>query len=423
MKKVLGLPAYRRLLAAAILNELASSIGSVALALLVYRRTGSAIGATAFFLSSQFAPALLSPLLVARLDQLSAPRVLAELYALEGLIFLVLAWLVGRFALVPILALALIDGALALTARVLARAAWTSVTSAAGLFREANAAMNISLSICFMVGPALGGLAVALGGTGAALIVNVCIFVVIALMVATVRGLPRPAPGRAPALGRLRAALGHAGGAPAIRRLLGLDAAAVIFFTISIPVEVVFAQHSLHAGAGGYGVLLATWGAGTIVGSMIYARWRALPSRQLITLGTCLLGVGFLVMAVAPSLEIAVAGAVIAGMGNGIQVVAVRTALQEATTEPWMALTLSLNDSISQAALGAGIVLGGGIAALAGPRAAFAAGAAGSLVVALATWAKLRPADTRLESSETGSMLQSGVAETQSALTAGMRRP
>src|SRR5437588_6339000 len=103
MKKVLELPAFRRLLVAYTLNELAASIGAVALALLVYRRTGSAIGAAGFFLCAEFGPALVSPLFVARLDQQSAARVLGLLYALQALIFLVLSLLVSRFELAPVL--------------------------------------------------------------------------------------------------------------------------------------------------------------------------------------------------------------------------------------------------------------------------------------------------------------------------------
>ena len=53
MKPVLRIPAYRRLLAAYALNELAFMVGSVALALLVYGRTHSALGAAAFFLFAQ----------------------------------------------------------------------------------------------------------------------------------------------------------------------------------------------------------------------------------------------------------------------------------------------------------------------------------------------------------------------------------
>jgi predicted MFS family arabinose efflux permease len=404
------------------LNELAASIGSVALSLLVYRRTGSAIGAAAFFLCSEFGPALVSPLFVARLDQRSARLVLTGIYLLEGIMFLVLAWVAGRFSLAPVLALALVDGVLALTARVLARAAWTSVAAPAGLMRDANALINAGYSVCFMVGPALGGAVVAIGGTVAALLLNVGVFALIGLTIVTARGLPPPVLDRAPVAGRLRAALAHVREQPLIRRLLALEAAAMLFFTISIPVEVVFAQHSLHAGAGGYGALLSAWGAGAIGGSLIYARWRALPSRELIALGTTSLGVGFIAMAAAPSLGIAITGAVIAGIGNGIQIVAVRTALQEATAERWMALTLSLNESIFQAVPGAGILLGGAIASLAGPRTGLATGAAGSLGVAVAIWVKLRPAAAMGEPTQPEPGPESSIT-LNPQLTTGERRP
>ena len=75
---------FGRLLAAYVLNELAWSVGTLALALLVYRRTGTAIGSTGFFLCSQVVPALLSPALVAKLDRVAPRPVLPALYGLEG---------------------------------------------------------------------------------------------------------------------------------------------------------------------------------------------------------------------------------------------------------------------------------------------------------------------------------------------------
>src|SRR5215471_18535818 len=105
MRRVLKLPVYRRLLGAYTLNELAWSIGTLALAFLVYARTGSAAGATAFFLCSQFIPAIVSPLIVARLEHRTPRRVLPALYALEGLAFLALAWIASHFSLVPLLLL------------------------------------------------------------------------------------------------------------------------------------------------------------------------------------------------------------------------------------------------------------------------------------------------------------------------------
>ena len=60
MIRCLRIVAFRRLLMAYVLNELAWSVGTLALSLLVYKRTGSAIGSAAFFLCSQFLPALLN---------------------------------------------------------------------------------------------------------------------------------------------------------------------------------------------------------------------------------------------------------------------------------------------------------------------------------------------------------------------------
>ncbi len=391
MSLLLKLPAFRRLLAAYTLNELAYSIGAIALALLVYRRTGSAIGASGFFLSSQFVPALISPALVARLDQRAVRRVLVVLYLLEGVAFLALAWLVSRFSLVPVLALAMADGVLALTARSLARTATVAVTSPAGLLREGNAVTNACFSVCFMAGPAIGGAVVAAGSTTVALLADSALFAVIALTLTTASGFPEAVQERQPQRGRLRAALAHAIDRPAIRALFTLQAAAVLFFTISIPVEVVFAQHSLHAGAGGYGALLSAWGGGAIAGSAIYARWRSLPARILISLGAGSLGIGFVLMAAAPTLALALAGAVLAGCGNGIEAVSARTALQEYVEPNWMAMMMSLNESMFQAVPGGGILLGGAIASLASPRAALAVAGGGALAITAFAWVVLTP--------------------------------
>jgi Transmembrane secretion effector len=387
VKPVLRIPAYRRLLAAYALNELAFMIGSVALALLVYGRTHSALGAAAFFLFAQFVPALLSPLCVARLDQFPPRLVLPALYWIEAAVFLVLAWVASRhFTVVIVVALALLDGVVALTARALARAATVSVTTAAGLLREGNAVANAGFSICFMLGPGLGGALVAAGGTSAALLVDAGLFGLMGLTLATAHGLPEPSAAGIPARGRVRAALDYVRTQKPIRDLMLLQAVAVLFFTISVPVEVVFAQHSLHAGAAGYGALLSAWGLGAVAGAAVYARWRLLPNRYLIVFGAGCLGVGFLVMAAAPTLAVAIVGAAIAGIGNGVESVAVRTALQEEVEDQWMALMMSLYEALFQSVPGVGIVIGGAITALGSPRAALAVAGVGSCAITVTAW-------------------------------------
>jgi hypothetical protein len=81
--------------------------------------------------------------------------------------------------------------------------------------------------------------------------------------------------------------------------------------------------------------------------------------------------------------------------------VASRTALQEAVHDRWMALMMSLNESIIQGVPGAGILLGGALAAAAGPRAALAAGGIGSLATSFAVLVMLRPGALQSEPSGT----------------------
>jgi MFS family permease len=393
LRQVLKLPAYRRLLAAYMLNELAWAVGSIALAVLVYHRTGSAVGAMGFFLCSQFVPALGAPAMVSRLDRKAPRRVLPVLYALEALAFASLALIAHRLDVVAVLVLVVLDGIIAVTARALARAASVAVLLPAGALREGNALMNAVFSLTYMAGPALGGVVVAVQGTVAALVVNSVLFAVIAVTLATARTLPEATGDEEPmpVAHRLRAGLEYVRERRGIRNLIGLQAVALAFYTLSIPVEIVLAQHTLHAGAGGYGALLSGWGAGAVVGSAVYARWRALPPRALIGLGAAALGSGFIVMAASPTIEVATLGSAVAGLGNGIDAVTFRTALQEQVAQRWMAVVMGVQESVVQAVPGLGIVLGGLITAVAGARAALAVAGGGGLGILAVAWVVLRP--------------------------------
>jgi hypothetical protein len=101
-------------------------------------------------------------------------------------------------------------------------------------------------------------------------------------------------------------------------------------------------------------------------------------------------------------------GAGFAGIGNGVEAVSARTALQEATQERWMALMMSLNESMFQLVPGAGIVLGGALAALASPRSALAVAGAGSLAVTAFAWLALAGLNMTAQSSDDAGESRSG---------------
>jgi macrolide resistance protein len=306
--------------------------------------------------------------------------VLPVLYLLEGVAFAALTVLAGSFELWPVLALTLFDGVLAITARALARATTAAVLTPIGLLRAGNAITNAAFSICYMVGPALGGALVALGGTRAALLSNCGLFAAMALTLA-VGSLATSVPPAPQERGRLRAAIAYARAHRPIWNLLAFQGASVLFFAMSVPVEVVLAQHTLHAGAGGYGALLSAWGAGAVVGSAAYARWRHVQTRVLLAFGGGAVAAGLAGLGLAPSIGYVIPAAAVGGLGNGIVVVAGRSALQELVEAQWLVRITGLSESIQQAAPGVGYLLGGAVTAIAGARAGLLVAAGGGLFV------------------------------------------
>jgi hypothetical protein len=390
LKSLFRVPAFVSLMLAYTLNELAWSVGTLALSILVYKRTGSALGSTGFFLLSQVVPGFLAPLLVPRLEPLAPRRLLPALYWLEAILFGILAWLTSRFDLAPVLVLVLIDGVVALTARSLAGAVRADLLKPLGLLHEGNALSNTVFSVCFMVGPLIGGGVVALGGTVAALAANAGLFALMGLSLA-IASLPASAARELSPKGRLRAALAHVKSDPPLRNLLSLQGVGVVFFTISTPVEVVYAEHTLHVGAGGYGAIVAAWGGGAVLGSLIYARWSRANIRVLLTAGSLAIAVGLGVLAAAPDLVIALIGAMMAGVANGMVSTAFMTETQDRTPRDWMTLVTTLLQSIRQISPGLGILLGGVLAAAGSSRLAFGVAGAGCLLFAGATFVLLSP--------------------------------
>ena len=82
----------------------------------------------------------------------------------------------------------------------------------------------------------------------------------------------------------------------------------------------------------------------------------------------------------------------IGGAGNGVQWVAVVTAIQEFTAEAYQARVIGLLESLASGLSGVGFLLGGAIAALATPRASFAVAGFGVLAVLVCAVAILRGA-------------------------------
>ena len=178
-----------------------------------------------------------------------------------------------------------------------------------------------------------------------------------------------------------------------MRRLLGAQTAAFVFFALVIPIEVVFAKETLAAGDAGYGALLASWGAGMVLGSLLFTRFSGRSLRTLLFISTLAIGAAYLATAAAPTLLVACLASAVGGTGNGVQWIALVTAVQELTRSAYQARVLALLEALASAAPGIGFFLGGAIAAIFDPRASYAVAVAGVVLVLAGATLALRRAD------------------------------
>jgi MFS family permease len=386
----LRVPGYRRLAGSYAINRIGDVLALIALAVVVYDETHSALATTGMFLAMEFLPSLLAPALTARIDRLPVARVLTAIYVVETITFGVLALLTHHFSLPLVLFLLALDGTLAVLARAITRGALASLLEPAGQLREGNALLNLALAPAFAAGGALAGVLVGAAGADVALIVDAVSFAGAALMMATARGLPayEGEPGEdddeADWRARLRSALAYLRSHRYARVLLVAQGTATVFFTLTIPIEVVYVRDSLGAGSGGYGAFFAAWGAGLMAGSVLYSAARRIPTAAIALGATFLQGVSFLGLAAAPDITLACALAVLGGLANGLEEVALLTALQEAIVTRYQTRVMAVLESVTTATPSIGFLLGGLLATVYSARAAFTIAGAGILIVAVA---------------------------------------
>jgi predicted MFS family arabinose efflux permease len=404
----LRIPAFRRLLAVYAINRLGDMVALIAMAIVVWDRTHSVWATTGLFAALEFVPALVAPVITARLDRLPVARVLGTLYAIEAAIFVTLASLTHAFAIAPFLLLVVAEGMIAVVTRAICRGSIAAVLEPTGQLREGIALLNLAVSPTMALGAIFGAGLVATAGGDVALLANAGSFAFGALVIATTQGLPRyeaeeedgePEHWRP----RLAAAVRYMREHRLVMALLLGQGAATAFFAMTEPIEVVYTRDALGGGPGAYGALVATWGAGVIAGNILYT-WLARRSLAGVLVASTLgQGAALLALAAAPNIEVACAIAVVGGAANGAQGAALLTALQESTDMAFQTRVMSFFEAVVTAAPGIGYLLGGAVAAAAGGRAAFVVAGLGvfavsALVAAARPWRSAAPSVPLAES-------------------------
>jgi hypothetical protein len=390
MRSTLGSGRLRRIIAAYTINRLGTWIGTIALALAVFDHTHSSLAVAAVLVAGQVVPALAVPAVVARVEASPRRRELSGLYAFEAVATTVLAVLLWHFWLPLVLLLVVLDGTAALAASALLRAetARAAREEVAGVDantdaitetleermqageQKANAALNIGFSASFVLGPVLAGAIVAGANASTALFVDAGSFLICGAFLLDLHPHVEEAAGES-VRARLLAAWRHINDVPALRTLLLVQALALVFFESAAPIEVAYAKVTLHSGDRGFGLLVTVWGAGVVLGSIVFARSSSRSLGRMLSLGTLAVGLAYVGFAAAPSLLLACVAALVGGTGNGMQWAPLVSAVQRLTPPEMQGRVMGALEAIGALAPALGLSLGGALVVLSSPRTAF----------------------------------------------------
>jgi MFS family permease len=250
----------------------------------------------------------------------------------------------------------------------------------------------------FTAGPGIAAGFLVVAGPTDILVVNGLTFAASAVILARLHfGAPALGASRAhgstvPSLLReAREGLGVVARMRAIRVVIAGSTAALFFGGIFNVGELPFATDEIGTSDAGYSILVALFGLGFILGSLAGSGGGAprLLRRRFLQ-GAMLMGLGFLLSGLAPTLSVALAGFMLAGFGNGLLLVHERLIVQEDVPDNLMGRAFGVKDALASWAFGVAFVAAGYLLTLVSPREIVLAAGVGGLLVcacsALALW-------------------------------------
>ncbi|HEV7258102.1 MAG TPA: MFS transporter [Bosea sp. (in: a-proteobacteria)] len=230
---------------------------------------------------------------------------------------------------------------------------------------QAVALNSLGVNIARAIGPALGGLIIALSGPAAVFALNAVSFLGILLVLARWQRQPRAS--RLPAehfFGALRAGARYASQASALQIVLIRSAGFFLFASALWALLPLIARRELGLGPAGYGGLLTLMGLGAVAGAMLLPRLRdRLSANRMTIVASLLFALSTGGLALAP--DFATAGAVLALAGLAwIAMMSALNGAAQASSPAWVkARALAIYLVVFQGAMTLGATLWGTLAA------------------------------------------------------------
>jgi len=252
-----------------------------------------------------------------------------------------------------------------------------------------------------IIGPAVAGLTIGAFGVSTAFLIDAVSFLaVIAALLAMHEGdLQTPPPMARPGspgevVAGLREGLAYVRGTPLVLlsiAMIGLISTFGMNFPVIIPA---LAQQVLHAGASGYGFLMAASGIGALTAALVIAFARRARPIVMVA-GGMLLGLGEIVIAFTGSFQVSMVLMFLVGLGAIGMTATANTTIQLAVPDQLRGRTMSIYVTVFAGSTPFGGLLMGGIASRFGVDVSLAAGGILCAIIGLAGVAWLRSAGGR----------------------------
>lgn len=375
-------PQFRALWAAIALSYAGSGAATTALTLYVQQTSGTGTAVAAFLIASQL-PRLLGPLAGTLADRTDLRMVMIGCDLGQAAVFVAIATLPSFGLLIALTAIA----TFLQTSYGPARTALVPNLVEEDELITANALLGTATNLYVAVGPLVGGLLFAAIGPAAALLVNAATFLGSAALTVMVPATPPPQEvEHEPILAATATAARFIRADPVMRAVVVSIFLLLCFLTVDNVAIVFLVRDTLGGSAFAFGVIEAVFGFGMLAGSFWIlggagGRWMA---TRLYLLSCAISSLASAGSGVAPSLAVLAPVQAVAGSGNGIEIVASETIIQQRVPRGLIGRVYGFTSSATSLGLGVALAFGGILVDATSARTTFLIAAAGGLVVTLA---------------------------------------
>jgi MFS family permease len=246
----------------------------------------------------------------------------------------------------------------------------------------ANSLVAVGRNLGITVGPALGGVLLAAIGPSWVFGSNAVSFVVSAALIASVHAAFSQARTEEHASGGVRAGLTYLVREPVLGRLTVAWIAFILAIGLAMVADVPFVE-LFDAGSVGFGMMIGSWGAGSILGSLAGRRLRESTEVRWLVISTAAVGALTIAIAASPWFALVIALGLALGFVDGVAVVADQNIYQRRTPDAIRSRVMGAFEGAIHGTLAISYLVAAVVVPVVGPRGAYVIGGVGGLTAAV----------------------------------------